>query len=86
MPTSETPVFLQDYHLVLAALYLRRGGANVRTALFWHIPWQNPDRLLMCQWRRELLAGLLANDLARVSSGTRFAAISSQRRIARRRD
>ena len=36
---------------------------NVRTALFWHIPWPNPDRLLMCQWRRELLAGLLANDL-----------------------
>ena len=31
--------------------------------MFWHIPWPHPDRLLMCQWRRELLAGLLANDL-----------------------
>ena len=63
MPTPDTPVFLQDYHLAMAALYLRRRRPNVRTALFWHIPWPNPDRLLMCQWRRELLAGLLANDL-----------------------
>ncbi len=63
MPTPDTPVFLQDYHLAMAALYLRRRRPNVRTAMFWHIPWPNPDRLLMCQWRRELLAGLLANDL-----------------------
>ena len=63
MPTDDTPVFLQDYHLAMTALYLRRRRPSVRTALFWHIPWPNPDRLLMCQWRRELLAGLLANDL-----------------------
>ena len=63
MTTPDTPVFLQDYHLAMAALYLRRRRPHVRTALFWHIPWPNPDRLLMCQWRRELLAGLMANDL-----------------------
>ncbi len=63
LPTPDTPVFLQDYHLALAASYLRKRRATVQTALFWHIPWPNPDRLLMCQWRRELLAGLLANDL-----------------------
>ena len=63
MPSPDTPVFLQDYHLALAARYLRNLRPNVRTALFWHIPWPNPDRLLMCQWRKELLAGLLANDL-----------------------
>jgi trehalose-6-phosphate synthase/Kef-type K+ transport system membrane component KefB len=63
MPTPDTPVFLQDYHLAMAAQYLRHRRPNVRTALFWHIPWPNPDRLLMCQWRRDLLAGLLANDL-----------------------
>jgi trehalose 6-phosphate synthase len=62
MTTEDTPVFLQDYHLAMAALYLRRRRPRVRTALFWHIPWPNPDRLLMCQWRRELLAGLMAND------------------------
>jgi trehalose 6-phosphate synthase len=61
--STDTPVFLQDYHLAMVSLFLRRRRPDVRTALFWHIPWPNPDRLLMCQWRRELLTGLLANDL-----------------------
>jgi trehalose 6-phosphate synthase len=42
---------------------LRDRRPGVRTALFWHIPWPYPDRLRICPWRRELLAGLLANDL-----------------------
>ena len=35
----------------------------MKSALFWHIPWPNPDRLRICPWRKELLIGLLANDL-----------------------
>jgi trehalose 6-phosphate synthase len=57
------PVFIQDYHLALVAAELRRRIPRVRTALFWHIPWPHPDRLRICPWRRELMAGLLANDL-----------------------
>jgi trehalose 6-phosphate synthase len=60
---SDAPVFLQDYHLSLAAPELRKLRPEARTALFWHIPWPNPDRLRICPWRREILAGLLANDL-----------------------
>ncbi|MCC7008037.1 MAG: trehalose-6-phosphate synthase [Acidobacteria bacterium] len=56
-------VFLNDYHLALAALTLRRRSPSLRTALFWHIPWPDVDRLRICPWRRELLEGLLANDL-----------------------
>ena len=63
MAAADTSVFLQDYHLALTALYLRRRRPSARTALFWHIPWPNPDRLQVCPWRQELLAGLLANDL-----------------------
>jgi trehalose-6-phosphate synthase/Kef-type K+ transport system membrane component KefB len=59
----ETPVFIQDYHLALVASSLRERRPAVRTALFWHIPWPYPDRLRICPWRREILAGLLANDL-----------------------
>ncbi|MGH9314204.1 MAG: alpha,alpha-trehalose-phosphate synthase (UDP-forming), partial [Vicinamibacterales bacterium] len=59
----DTPVFIQDYHLALVAPRLRERRPAVRTALFWHIPWPYPDRLRICPWRRELLAGLLANDL-----------------------
>lgn len=61
--SATTPVFIQDYHLALVAPALRALRPAVRTALFWHIPWPYPDRLRICPWRREILAGLLANDL-----------------------
>ena len=57
------PVFIHDYHLALVAAELRRLAPRARTAIFWHIPWPNPDTLRMCPWRRELIEGLLANDL-----------------------
>jgi trehalose 6-phosphate synthase len=60
---SDSPVFIQDYHLALVAPALRALRPAARTALFWHIPWPYPDRLRICPWRRELVAGLLANDL-----------------------
>ncbi len=63
LATSETPVFIQDYHLALVAPRLRERRPSARTALFWHIPWPHPDRLRICPWAREILAGLLANDL-----------------------
>ena len=63
LPTIETPVFIQDYHLALVAGELRKRRPAVRTALFWHIPWPYPDRLRICPWRHEILSGLLANDL-----------------------
>jgi trehalose-6-phosphate synthase/Kef-type K+ transport system membrane component KefB len=60
---SDAPVFIQDYHLALVAPALRRLRPDARTAIFWHIPWPYPDRLRICPWRREILTGLLANDL-----------------------
>lgn len=57
------PVFIQDYHLALVAQQLRRRRPEARTALFWHIPWPHPDRLRICPWRREIMTGLLANNL-----------------------
>ena len=61
--TDGTPVFIQDYHLALVAGELRKLKPTARTAIFWHIPWPSPDRLRMCPWRREILEGLLANNL-----------------------
>ena len=57
------PVFIQDYHLALVASELKRRVPGARSALFWHIPWPHPDRLRICPWRREIVRGLLANDL-----------------------
>jgi trehalose 6-phosphate synthase len=59
----DASVFLNDYHLALAAQHLRTRRPALRLALFWHIPWPDPDRLRICPWRRELLEGLLNNDL-----------------------
>ncbi len=61
--TTDAPVFIQDYHLALVAPALRTLRPDAKTALFWHIPWPSTDRLRICPWRRELLAGLLGNDL-----------------------
>ena len=61
--TDGTPVFIQDYHLALVAGDLRRLKPHARSAIFWHIPWPDADRLRMCPWRREILEGLLANNL-----------------------
>jgi trehalose 6-phosphate synthase len=60
---SDASVFLNDYHLAMVARDLRALRPALRTALFWHIPWPDIDRLRICPWRRELLEGLLSNDL-----------------------
>ena len=63
LPDLSAPVFIQDYHLALVAAKLRKRQPGVKTAIFWHIPWPNPDRLRICPWRRDLLTGLLGNDM-----------------------
>ena len=35
----------------------------MRVAIFWHIPWPNPEAFGICPWQRELLDGLLGADL-----------------------
>jgi trehalose 6-phosphate synthase len=60
---AEASVFLNDYHLALVASHLRERRPGLRTAIFWHIPWPDPDRLRICPWRVELIEGMLANDL-----------------------
>ena len=56
-------VFVQDYHLALAAATLRERRPDLQTALFWHIPFPNAEVFRRLPWRREVLEGMLANDL-----------------------
>jgi trehalose 6-phosphate synthase len=56
-------VFIQDYHLALAARYLKAARPDLQVALFWHIPWPNAEVFRRLPWGAELLDGLLANDL-----------------------
>jgi trehalose 6-phosphate synthase len=56
-------VFLQDYHLCLVAEQLKAIRPDLTTVLFWHIPWPNPEIFRIFPWKREILKGLLANDI-----------------------
>ncbi|MFH1856185.1 MAG: trehalose-6-phosphate synthase [Candidatus Omnitrophota bacterium] len=56
-------LWLQDYHLALAAKYVKEKRPDVFCAQFWHIPWPNPEAFRICPQRKEILEGLLANDL-----------------------
>lgn len=56
-------IFLQDYHLALCSRYIKELDPNLTTVLFWHIPWPNPEIFRICPWKKELLEGLLSNDI-----------------------
>jgi trehalose 6-phosphate synthase len=64
MAGSEEPVvFVQDYHFALLPRLLKRARPDARVAIFWHIPWPNPEAFGICPWQAELLDGLLGADL-----------------------
>src|SRR5262249_26455033 len=56
-------VFIQDYHLALAAKYIKEKRPDLQVAMFWHIPWPNPEIYRVLPWREEILEGMLANDV-----------------------
>ncbi|HEY7838634.1 MAG TPA: trehalose-6-phosphate synthase [Terriglobales bacterium] len=56
-------VFIQDFHLAILPQLLRERCPQAIIAQFWHIPWPNPEAFRICPWRREILRGLLGNDL-----------------------
>jgi trehalose 6-phosphate synthase len=56
-------VLLQDYHFALLPRIIKDRRRDARVAIFWHIPWPNPEAFGICPWARELLNGLLGADL-----------------------
>jgi len=64
MEDVATPmVLLQDYHFALLPRLIKQQRPDARVAIFWHIPWPNPEAFGICPWQRELLDGLLGADL-----------------------
>jgi alpha,alpha-trehalose-phosphate synthase [UDP-forming] len=60
---TEPVVFVQDYHFALLPRLVKRTRPDARVAIFWHIPWPNPEAFGICPWQDELLDGLLGADL-----------------------
>jgi alpha,alpha-trehalose-phosphate synthase [UDP-forming] len=61
--SSKPIVLLQDYHFAILPQLIKQKRPDARVAIFWHIPWPNPEAFGICPWQNELLEGLLGADL-----------------------
>ena len=53
MAGEEHPVVLiQDYHFALLPRMMKERMPHARVAIFWHIPWPNPEAFGICPWQR----------------------------------
>ncbi len=61
---GDAVVWLQDYHLALAPTRIRSAADGHPFLMhFWHIPWPSVDVFRACPHGRQILEGLLGNDL-----------------------
>jgi len=60
---KEAFVWVQDYHLTLLPKMLKDRNPNLIVSHFWHIPWPNSEVFRICPKQKDVLEGLLANDL-----------------------
>lgn len=56
-------VLVQDYHFALLPRLIKQRRPDAHVAIFWHIPWPNPETFGICPWQRDLVDGLLGADL-----------------------
>lgn len=60
---KEPLILLQDFHLSILPKLIKAKRPDARIAIFWHIPWPNPEAFGICPWKDEILMGLLGADL-----------------------
>jgi trehalose 6-phosphate synthase len=61
--TDDPAVLIQDYHFALLPRLIKEKRPDAHVALFWHIPWPNPEAFGICPWQTEILDGMLGADL-----------------------
>jgi trehalose 6-phosphate synthase len=61
--TENPAILIQDYHFALLPRLVKEKRPDARVALFWHIPWPNPEAFGICPWQTEILDGMLGADL-----------------------
>jgi len=60
---SNPVILVQDYHFALLPRLIKERRPEARVAIFWHIPWPNPEAFAICPWQLQLIDGLLGADL-----------------------
>ncbi len=63
LPSKNPFVFIQDYHFTLLPKLIKQQRPDAICALFWHIPWPNPEVFAICPYYAEILEGMLGCDL-----------------------
>lgn len=56
-------ILIQDYHFALLPELIKKERPDAKVAIFWHIPWTNPESFGICPWQKEILRGMLGADL-----------------------
>jgi trehalose 6-phosphate synthase len=59
----EPYILIQDYHFALLPRLIKALKPDAKIALFWHIPWPNPESFGICPWRKEILQGMMGADI-----------------------
>jgi trehalose 6-phosphate synthase len=63
MDEEQPFILIQDFHFALLPELIKKEKPNAKVAIFWHIPWPNPESFGICPWQREILRGMLGADL-----------------------
>lgn len=63
LPAKSPFIFIQDYHFTLLPKMIKEKAPDATIALFWHIPWPNPEVFSICPYQEEILDGMLGCDL-----------------------
>lgn len=63
LPARNPFIFIQDYHFTLLGKMIKEKRPDATIALFWHIPWPNPEVFSICPYQDEILDGMLGCDL-----------------------
>lgn len=61
--TNDPCVLIQDSHFALLPSLVKSKRPDARVAIFWHIPWPNPESFGICPWQKEILEGMLGADI-----------------------
>ncbi len=60
---EEPFILIQDYHFALLPDLIKSKKPRAKVAIFWHIPWPNPESFGICPWQKQILTGMLGADL-----------------------
>lgn len=63
LPAKNPFLFIQDYHFSILARMIKKKRPDATIALFWHIPWPNPEIFSICPYQKDILDGMLGCDL-----------------------